>query len=228
MPSPSLCAVPFAALSVPGQSDYTPLIGQAEVVLAPQGVTAFYQRDKAPRGDGVTIIADPGDPCIHGIADAMEAARPGAIVRQYTLEQGATLESLAEVMRGQRYLHVSRGDSISGAALGSAAISRLYEIPDYLDLAFIGIQSDSLRPPQPGAEILALARAWLRVSRHVVLFLGSDLGDSTTDLVVDFYQAVGQGLEPVAALAQVQRRCLAAESPRSGRPLLRSRLIVLG
>jgi tetratricopeptide (TPR) repeat protein len=226
VPSPSLFAVPFAALGIPGRRDYIPVISQAEVVLAPQAVTALYQRDKGSRDTGLIFLGEPGDARARDIARVMDSAQPGMPVHHQ--ERGESERSLADVIRGHSHLHLSRGSAFSSAALGPASISQLYEVADRLDLAFIEIPRDGLGLLEATRDLLPLVRAWLRVSRQIVLAPAIDRGDGTTDLVLDFYEAIGRGQEPVTALARAQRRYVAAAQTGADRPLPWSRFVVMG
>ena len=244
VPAATLYALPFAALGLPGQGDYLPLIQRAEVMISPQAVTGFYQRRKTSRGTGMVAIVEPNENRMDLLRKAMEAAWPDLDTRWYQEQQGAAAYGFADKIRGRQYLHMSCRRSVvpdarrqSDFVIGSSSnkdaeatlLSELYAAVDLLDLAFVDIRDDDSRGLAASSNrLLALSRAFLHLSRQVVFSLWDDRRQDSGELVAHFYKAVSQGHEPVTALALAQRQSLVSERLDCAHPFFWARLAAMG
>ena len=232
VPSGTLFALPFAALGLPGEQYYRPLIAQVEVAVVPQAFTRLYQKGKGKDVHGAVAILNPDGSLASSDRQALLLAEsiPGVeIYRGDTSEPHPplTARTVPDLIAGRRLVHLTCHGRYEQAAPwqsklilageNGATQSQLTALQIYgrlrgnHELIFAASCESGKATVLAGDAFIGLHRALLFRSRQVIATLFQVRDDATADLERLFYRAYADGGDSVSSLASAQRAFLCAK-----------------
>ena len=232
VPAAELHGLPFAAVGMPGEAAWLPLVSSIDVAVLPQASARYFLSLRAPRGHGTLGIIDPDSTLALGQreGDVLRRAVPGIELTVSGHPFAVTARTFPEVVRGFRNLHLScHGVFEAGTPLESALVfaperpeavssllsaRQLTSVPDRFELVVAAACESGESLVLQGEALLGLTRAFLYLARWVVSALWQINEHSTLALTDLMYRALSSEGDPVAALAQAQRILLDPTNPR--------------
>ena len=239
VPSGALFALPFAALGLPGEGEYRPLIAAVEVALAPQAFTRLYQKGKGEGSRGAVAILNPDGSLGASAREAALLSQSLADIEVYRgdgpgAQTPLTARSLPALIAGRRLVHLTchgRYEQTApwqsklifagedGAPQSQLTALQIYgRLRSNHELIFAAACESGKGQVLAGDGFIGLHRALLFRARQVLATLFAVRDDATTDLERLFYRSYAEDGDAVAALAWAQRAFLAASPGGEGEP----------